>query len=116
MTKEPIEPDGHAEAAARRIRELQQTFDDIRAFLMEQIKAAQDGLSTSPKAVMAKLSELHTAQLHLSKSEEAFHEKYTAADDADIVDHEQIRAEIGRRLDRIRRAGSAGAVSDSPEP
>jgi hypothetical protein len=107
-------PFGRAEALAR-VRELAGFYTALKATFLEQLglSGAAGGLPSKAHAV--KLAELQATHVHLLKAEEQFIEKFgQGTDDADI-NHDDIRDDIGRRLDRIRAAGSEGGVFSRAE-
>ncbi len=112
MTQTDDEPGpvGRATALAR-VRELAGFFEALKSTFLRQLDQIGTDGGLPSKAHVAKLSELQAIHVQLLKAEESFIEKFgTGSDDADI-DHDAIRGEIGRALDRIRDAAGAGSVS-----
>ena len=103
-------PVGRATALAR-VRELAGFFATLKAtFLAQLAQIAEEG-SPPSKAHVAKLAELQAIHVQLLKAEDSFIEKFGTGDDDAEIDHDALRAEIGRALDRIRDAAAAGDVS-----
>ncbi|WP_386681396.1 hypothetical protein [Loktanella sp. R86503] len=107
-------PFGRAEALAR-VRELAGFYAALKATFLEQLDQIGGQSALPSKAHAAKLAELQATHVHLLKAEEQFIEKFgQGTDDADI-DFDAIRDDIGRRLDRIRAAGTEGGVFSRAE-
>ncbi|WP_394152581.1 hypothetical protein [Loktanella salsilacus] len=107
-------PFGRAEALAR-VRELAGFYAALKATFLEQLDQIGSPGALPSKAHAAKLAELQATHVHLLKAEEQFIEKFgQGTDDADI-DFDAIRDDIGRRLDRIRAAGTEGGVFSRAE-
>ena len=113
QTDEPA-PIGRATALAR-VRELAGFYDALKTTFLTQLEQIGRDTGLPSKAHVAKLAELQAIHVQLLKAEDSFIEKFgTGNDDADI-DHDAIRAEIGRALDRIRDTAGAGGVSGEPD-
>ena len=113
QTEEPA-PIGRATALAR-VRELAGFYDALKTTFLTQLEQIGRDTVLPSKAHVAKLAELQAIHVQLLKAEDSFIEKFgTGNDDADI-DHDAIRAEIGRALDRIRDTAGAGGVSGEPD-
>lgn len=109
QTDDPA-PVGRAVALAR-LRELAGFYDALRSTFLTQLQHLAEGAVPPSKTQIAKLVEMQATHVHLLKAEDSFIEKFgQGADDADI-DHEAMRRDIGRALDRIRATAGAGAVS-----
>ena len=109
-------PIGRASALAR-VRELAGFFEALKAVFLTQLSQAEGDGGAPSKALIAKLAEMQAVHVQLLKAEESFIEKFGTGQDDGAIDHDAIRAEIGRALDRIRDAAGAGGVpggSDGP--
>jgi len=94
-----------------RVAEINALTAEIRVLLQEMVKQArEDPAGARPAELLKKIGELHSAHLKVVEKEEAFHAKL-ARDGADAIDYDRIRAEIGRKLDRIRAARGAEGLS-----
>ena len=91
---------GRADALARR-DEILALYETMKRSLMKQILEFGDGDHVASKTLAAKIGELSATHLILLKSEDAFREKF-CEDDHTVPDFDALRAEIGRKLDRIR--------------
>ena len=103
-------PMGRAQALAR-VRELNGFYAALKAAFLTQLQQIGTAAEPPSKTHVARLADLQAIHVHLLKAEDSFIEKFgQGTDDADI-DHDALRAEIGRTLDRIRDTGAAGGVS-----
>ncbi|WP_245810544.1 hypothetical protein [Loktanella atrilutea] len=103
-------PMGRAQALAR-VRELKAFYDSLKAAFQTQLQQIGTAVEPPSKTHVARLADLQAIHVHLLKAEDSFIEKFgQGTDDADI-DHDALRADIGRSLDRIRDRGAAGDVS-----
>jgi len=104
MTKQsdtgPDGPDG----AAERLAEVEKLSRDIRARLEEMTAGLVEGSASNLKAITNKLDLLHAAHLKVLAAEDAFHAKLGTDPDADAIDYDAIRTEIGCRLNRLRES------------
>lgn len=103
---------GRSDALARR-DEILALYTTMKRSLMKQILDLGSGEHGSSKALVAKIGELSAIHLILLKSEDAFREKF-CEDDQSVPDFDALRAEIGRKLDRIRDARRSGALFEEP--
>ncbi|MBS1303598.1 hypothetical protein [Loktanella sp. SALINAS62] len=101
------DPPGQAAAEARQ-REIAALYDTLKRMIHSQLDALGD-LDTPPtKALVTRIGELSAVHLILLKAEEAFREKFIQ-DDPSVLDHDALRDQIRRQLDRIRAADTAGS-------
>ena len=114
MSNQVLAPLDAVPDARARLDDLAQLYAGLRQLLLVQISAAQADPALSAKALIARLGELQTAHLMLTKAEEKFHDAFGTEDDTP-TDIDSLRAEIGRKLDRIRKAQDAKAVPDGAE-
>ena len=91
-----------------RVAEIDALTAQVRAVLKAMAEEMQTTGGVKPAEVLRKLGEIQSSQLKLMEMEAVFHAKLRAAEDAETDDIETIRADIGRRLDRIRAARDAG--------
>lgn len=87
---------------ADRRAEIDQLSLSIRDILKEMIAALQSNETTDMKPILSKLKELQSAHLQVLSAEDAYHAKLPSDPDEDAIDYDEIRREIGRRLDRLR--------------
>lgn len=86
------------------VAELKRVFRRIHAVLESMLAVAPGIDSSTPAAVVAKLSELQTAHRRIVAAEEAFYaQNPPIVSDAEL-DLSALRAEIGSQLDRLRAA------------
>ncbi|MEM9786612.1 MAG: hypothetical protein AAF801_08925 [Pseudomonadota bacterium] len=93
--------------AAARVEELRKLYCRTKATLDQMLDALGTAEEGTPKAVLSKLNELESVHLKLLHAEEAFDAKQRERDGTAEVDFDRVRAEIGRALDRIRKALAA---------
>ncbi len=96
-------PDGPA-LAADRLAEIDNLSRDIRARLAEMTADLKDVSAPDLKAISNKLDLLHAAHLKVLAAEDAFHAKIRTDPDADAIDYDAVRADVGCRLDRLRKS------------
>lgn len=100
-----------SDLAAERLAEIDRLTRSIRVLLEQMIAAFENGDNVSVKEVLNKLSELQAAHLKVITAEDTFHAKTGTDPDADAIDYDEIRCEVGCRLDRLRQSLLAEAVS-----
>ena len=100
----------NAAAVSARISAIKELFEAIKQSLRAQVRQFPDVDAQSPRAMITKLNELQSAQVLLLKAEEAYYEKYARDDIQIAIDHDALRDQIGRALDRIRDTTSAGGI------
>ena len=88
----------------KRVSEILRLFASVRRKLEQAVAEIGAPQSSTPKAIISKLSELQTAHISALKAEEAFHDAFASQSQADSIDFDAIRDDLGRRLDRIRAA------------
>ncbi len=98
-TTHPVwsDPEHDALNRARRV------FDIIVRRVFVLMDAAEDGDSSAPRAVLAKLGDLQRAYLDVKKAEEVFNDK-TGLTQTGEINFAELRQQIGRRLDSLRDA------------
>lgn len=102
------EPGNDAQA---RVAEITRLFVSIRGVLDHMIGTLGTPDGDTPKTVVTKLNELHTAHLRVLAAEEAFHDQKARPGGIDAIDFDSIRAEIGSQLDRLREGMAAEGLS-----
>ena len=114
--KERIEggPDG-PDLAADRVAEINRLSREIRERLAEMVEDLRTAKPADLKAICSKLDHVHAAHLKVVAAEDAFHAKLGTDPDADAIDYDEIRDEIGCRLDRLRQSIVAEAVSGTAD-
>lgn len=116
MTQTKDDEEVAKQSSAERIRRIQTTFDEILE-IIHVMKSEYGPLNKEmSKTIITKLGELQTVHINLQKAEEAFHDKFGDGDEARVVDHDAIRRELGRKLDRIRDTGGARSIPEIAEP
>jgi len=98
-----------------RLIALSALYDDLNTTLNLQMAELRKGDLSQGKPIIKKLDELCSVLLALIKAEEAYHEKIKSTAGAERVDAEILRADIGRKLDRIRATRNAEEVSGGPD-
>lgn len=106
--REPSIFDEIEEGRVLSIEEIRGKFADIRTLLQGQIKDGDRERAKYSQAVYERVYDLLLAQTLLTQAERAIDEKFMLQDDRAGLDH--VRAEIGRRLDRIRATLDPGEV------
>lgn len=96
-----------AERARERITQIGVLFNEMAALTDRWMAEAGPADFATGKKILAKLGELQTAHLMMLRAEEAFHDKFSPSASDEGVNHDDVRDEIGRRLDRIRDARDA---------
>lgn len=108
-TPNETRPDGLA-AAADRVAEI----DAVSAYIRERLKQMAADLKQVTSANLNELNKqldlLHAAHLRVVVAEDKFHDKLGTDPDADAIDYDAIRDDIGRQLDRLRDALIAEGV------
>ena len=104
MTTEDQTHTQKAADASARIAAIKEMFEAIKETLRVQVEQFPEIDGQSPKALIQKLNDLQSAQVLLLKAEEAYYEKFGEDDLKGAVDHDAVRDQIGRSLDRIRRS------------
>jgi len=111
MTTEMTEtPDGGPVDDAR-YRALLRIYDDMNTTLQLQMVELRAGDVAQGKPMIKKMDELSSVLLALIKAEKAFHDKFKLDAGESQADPDDVRVEIGRKLDRIRGARGAGDIS-----
>lgn len=100
---------------AARLEEIRQLTDDIKCLMRERIEGWRTQADLSGTEITKRVGELHSAHLKLVEQERIFHAKLGLDLEEDAIDYDEVRAEIGRALDRIRARRAAGGVSDGTE-
>lgn len=99
------ETDGNGpEPAGCRIAELARMFTHAREKLEQMIHEVGLSGPHDPEDMIAKLTELQAVHLRVVAAEEAFHANQDAAKPGEELNLDDVRAEIGRQLDRLRRS------------
>ena len=106
--KEPDENEQRSiKLASERVAEVDRLMLSVRKTLEEMIAALQAGKTTDAKAILSKVKEFQAVHLQLIASEDSYHAKLGVDPDEDAIDYDELRREIGRRLDRIRESRSS---------
>lgn len=107
MTEQKERGGADPDEATARVAELRKLYHRTKATFDQMLDALGTAGEGTPKAVLAKMSELESVHLKLLHAEEAFHAKQKESDRTDQIDFGAIRSEIGSALDRIRKALAA---------
>jgi len=99
-----------AELAAERLAEVERLSRDVRRALEDMRDLARNTPDMKPKVLADKLDQVHAAHLRVLRAEDAFREKIGTDSDAEAIDHDAIRADIGRQLDRLRESLAAEGI------
>ncbi len=85
-----------------------------RQYIRERLKEMAADLKQVTSANLNELNKqldlLHAAHLRVVVAEDKFHDKLGTDPDADAIDYDAIRDDIGRQLDRLRDALIAEGV------
>ena len=90
--------------AAERLAEIDNLSGQIREGLKAMIANVDETSTEMPKVILDKLNLLHAAHLRVVVAEDKFHDALGEDPDADAIDYDAIRSEVGCRLDRIRQS------------
>ena len=93
-----------ADNASARVAEISQLYQNIRASLVLMMAQAGPLTTDTPKPILNKMNELQSAHLKVLAAEEAFHAHQKATAPDEDIDYDDLRADIGRQIDRIRPA------------
>lgn len=93
-----------SDLAAERLAEVDRLSRDIRQLLESMVAAVKAGEDVEIKTVLNKLNQLHAAHLQVLTAEDRFHAKIGEDPDADAIDYDEVRVDVGCRLDRIRQS------------
>ncbi|KQB98272.1 hypothetical protein AL073_05175 [Loktanella sp. 1ANDIMAR09] len=108
-TPDKTGPDGLV-TAAERLAEV----DAVSQYIRDRLREMADDLKTvtygNLNDINKQLDLLHAAHLRVLIAEDKFHDKLGTDSDADAIDYDAIRDEIGRQLDRLRNALIAKGV------
>ncbi|WP_242494290.1 hypothetical protein [Loktanella sp. IMCC34160] len=115
MTTQERGRNGEVAEAERKLGEILNVLTSAQTVLAAQITAIEQTEATKTTEVRQALRSLHELYLNFRAAEEKFHEKYGSGLRAGDIDFDAVRAQIGSRLDSLRRARSAGEVSGDPE-
>ncbi|WP_245882681.1 hypothetical protein [Yoonia sediminilitoris] len=97
--------------AADRVAEVTRLFESVRHRLDQMIQEIGATDESTPKSIVSKLNELQAAHLRLLVAEDAFYDQNRSDTEEETVDFRTIRAEIGRKLDRLRDTLATGGIS-----
>ncbi|WP_438987203.1 hypothetical protein [Marivivens donghaensis] len=101
-----------ADQKRSRLSEVSEVYDSTLKLLHELIAEAEVGNTDAPKKATAQLAVLQEMFVRVRKAEEAFHDKYKEGPENGEIDFDAVRVSLGFRLDRIRNAHRADAVSE----
>ena len=102
-------------AARERVTDIAKLFAEIRECIVVWRAEARAATKTEMQTIFSKLGELQSMHVRLLHAEEAFNEKFNRSADADTVDYDTIRHDLGCALDRIRAALDAEKLSGQPD-
>lgn len=90
--------------AAERLAEVDALSRNLRQVLAEMIADLRSGGSTTVADTLKKLNEVQAAHLKVLAAEDVFHARIGTDPDAEAIDHDAVRDQIGRQLDRLRES------------
>ena len=102
-------------SAAERLAEMKQLFRQARDLLALALDEIGQPTAETPKALRKRFDDLFDAHLKAVAAEDAFDAQTGETGDKDVIDYDEIRAELGRQLDRIRDSGGSDAISGEAE-
>ncbi|PXW67827.1 hypothetical protein C7964_105177 [Loktanella sp. PT4BL] len=98
------------ESASDRVVEI----DAVSRYVRERLREMADDLKKvtygNLNDINKQLDLLHASHLRVVIAEDKFHDKIGTDPDADAIDYDAIRDDIGRQLDRLRDALIAEGV------
>lgn len=97
------DPDG-PDDAAHRVADISRLFGNTRTVLEGMIRDVGIAHATDPDAMVAKLYDLQAVHLRMLAAEEAFDAQHGHPAQTNAIDLDEIRADIGRQLDRLRQS------------
>jgi hypothetical protein len=105
--------------AQERVAELNTLYINMRDLLRSWMSQCEEPSTEMSKKMLQKINDMQTAHMLVLKAEEAFHARCkTSADTAHpdtIADIENVRLEIGRKLDSLRETIAESGVSGKPD-
>ncbi|WP_055685982.1 hypothetical protein [Loktanella sp. 5RATIMAR09] len=108
-TPNETRPDGLATAAERLVE-----VDAVSQYIRDRLREMADDLKKVTHGnlndITKQLDLLHASHLRVVIAEDKFHDKLGSDPDADAIDYDAIRDDIGRQLDRLRDALIAKGV------
>ncbi|MEJ6398031.1 hypothetical protein [Yoonia sp. 208BN28-4] len=105
-----------ATKAAERIVEIDQLYQSMRKLLQVWLASSEDPSAEMSKKMLAKMGDIQVAHTLLLKAEERFHAlSDDGGSDDPTPDLDDIRAEIGGMLDRLRDAAGQSDVPQQPD-
>jgi hypothetical protein len=106
-----------AKAAAERVVEIKELYVQMRTDLKFHIDQQGDATLATTKENLKKISDLQTAHLLVLKAEDAYLDQQQTGNVAQaIIDLDEIRFEIGCKLDRLRDSVEKSSISGKPDP
>jgi hypothetical protein len=113
-TPNETRPDGLATAAERLVE-----VDAVSQYIRDRLREMADDLKKvtygNLNEINKQLDLLHASHLRVVIAEDKFHDKLGTDPDADAIDYDTIRDDIGRQLDRLRDALIANGVLGDAE-
>lgn len=115
MTENSMRPVLGEDDDAARVVIMRRLFHRMSVVLDLMIDGFEANNDFTPKALILKLNELHSAHFAVLKLQEAFLEKQNPTAEIQSISADDLRASIGGQLDRIRTAIASEGVSKKPE-
>lgn len=100
--------------AQARVTEITTLFARIRGVLDHSLQIADDLAEDTPRILITRMDQLIAAHLKVLTAEEAFNAAQNA-NPGDIDQLDNIRDDLGRRLDRLRASLGAESFSEQPQ-
>lgn len=101
-----------AQSDAARVAIMRRLFHRMSAVMDMMIDGFEANNDFSPKLLVSKLLELQSVHFAVLKAQEAFLEKQIPMQDDQSASSDDLRSDIGGKLDRIRDAIAAEGVSE----
>lgn len=111
MTFDDDDTDPAVSAAAERIADILGFYKQLRQLLQQAMADEETTLEFGPRKVLSKIGEIQTVHTMVLRAEETFNDHIQNGTTPDANDLGAIRAEIGRRLDRLRAEIADGRIS-----
>ena len=106
-----------AKAAAERVVEIKDLYVQMRTDLKFHIDQQGDATLATTKENLKKISDLQTAHLLVLKAEDEYLDQQQTGNVVQaIIDLDEIRLEIGCKLDRLRDSVEKSSISGKPDP
>lgn len=107
---------GDPETSAKvRLAGIEAFYERLRERTDMLLNELGTATTVTPAQILKKIDDMEKAHLCVLTAEDAFHAKFAQDLDADKIDFDAIRAELGGKLDRLRAALDTEAVSEDAD-